>query len=284
MRYSNPPGTSNYFTWFPVGSPSRVQFHPNTACGTTTLTIRNKATAALYYYTPYQPNAAALSNLYGTGDACSSYGNRNFWRMYSDWFGSPTGGSSNPTGNWEAATASLGRISLSGWMLDPDKLRPDRPPRLHRRGVGWRVHGELHSDGCRFHLSRARERPRLRGGHPGPGGQVVVVGVHLRIQRRLRREHLLRVPDGAVPRRVPVRERRGPAGARRRRHRERVGARSRHVGAGSPSGSRRTASSRRTCRSPPARGRTCRGRTPRTERIAGSPRGSRSRWGRLMCA
>lgn len=123
-RYSNPPGTSNYFTWFPVGSPSRVQFHPNTACGTTTLTIRNRATAALYYYTPYQPNAAALSNLYGTGDACSSYGNRNFWRMYSDWFGSPTGGSSNPTGNWESASASLGRVSLSGWMLDPDSFDP----------------------------------------------------------------------------------------------------------------------------------------------------------------
>jgi hypothetical protein len=43
----------------------------------------------LYDYTPYTPNAAALNNLYGTGDACSSYGNRNFWRYYSDWFGNP---------------------------------------------------------------------------------------------------------------------------------------------------------------------------------------------------
>lgn len=123
-RYGNPPGTSNYFTWFPVGSPSRVQFHPNTACGSGVVTIRNKATAALYYYTPYQPNTAALANLYGTGDGCSSYGNRNFWRMYTDWFGSPTGPSSNPTGNWESAAASLGRISLSGWMLDPDSVGP----------------------------------------------------------------------------------------------------------------------------------------------------------------
>lgn len=123
-RYGNPPGTSNYFTWFPVGSPSRVQFHPNTACGSSVVTIKNKATAALYYYTPYQPNAAALANLYGTGDGCSSYGNRNFWRMYTDWFGSPTGPSSNPTGNWESATASLGTISLRGWMLDPDSVDP----------------------------------------------------------------------------------------------------------------------------------------------------------------
>ncbi len=59
-----------------------------TGCGGSTVYIQNKATAALYTYTPYQPNAAALSNLYGSGDGCSAYGNRNFWRVYSDWFGS----------------------------------------------------------------------------------------------------------------------------------------------------------------------------------------------------
>jgi hypothetical protein len=32
-----------------------------------------------------------LSNLYGTGNSCSSYGNRNFWRIYYEWFGNPTG-------------------------------------------------------------------------------------------------------------------------------------------------------------------------------------------------
>ena len=52
--------------------------------------IQNKATAGLYIYTPYQPNAAALSNLYGSGDGCSSYGNRNFWRLFTDWFGPTT--------------------------------------------------------------------------------------------------------------------------------------------------------------------------------------------------
>lgn len=68
-----------------------VQYHPNAGCGGTTVNVRNYATAALYNYTPYQPNAAALANLGGTGDGCSSYGNRNFWRFYNDWFGSPTG-------------------------------------------------------------------------------------------------------------------------------------------------------------------------------------------------
>lgn len=76
------------FRWYPVGAVSNIRFHPNAACGSTPVVIQNRATAALYYYTPYQPNAAAMRNLYGTGDACSAYGNRNFWRMYTDWFGS----------------------------------------------------------------------------------------------------------------------------------------------------------------------------------------------------
>jgi hypothetical protein len=56
-------------------------------CGGADVFIQNKATAALYTYTPYQPNQAALNNLYGTGDNCSAYGNRNFWRVFNDWFG-----------------------------------------------------------------------------------------------------------------------------------------------------------------------------------------------------
>jgi hypothetical protein len=63
-----------------------------TGCGAGSVFIANQATAGLYNYTPYQPNAAAMANLYGTGDACSAYGNRNFWRMFSDWFGNPQAG------------------------------------------------------------------------------------------------------------------------------------------------------------------------------------------------
>ena len=57
-------------------------------CGAGNVYIESKATAALYTYTPYQPNQAALNNMYGTGDRCSAYGNRNFWRVWNDWFGS----------------------------------------------------------------------------------------------------------------------------------------------------------------------------------------------------
>jgi hypothetical protein len=77
------------FTWYPVGQVSNVRYHPNAACGTRSVKIQNRATAALYYYTPYTPNAASLNNLGGTGDSCSSYGNRNFWVFYSNWFGNP---------------------------------------------------------------------------------------------------------------------------------------------------------------------------------------------------
>ena len=63
-----------------------IGYNPNVACGASTVTIADYATAGLYNYTPYQPNTAALSNLYGSGDSCSAYGNRNYWRTFNDWF------------------------------------------------------------------------------------------------------------------------------------------------------------------------------------------------------
>lgn len=66
---------------------NNILYNPSTACGAKSVFINNQATAALYIYTPYTPNDAALANLYGEGDSCSSYGNRNFWRLFTDWFG-----------------------------------------------------------------------------------------------------------------------------------------------------------------------------------------------------
>ncbi|MCM3612818.1 hypothetical protein M3672_00005, partial [Microbacterium enclense] len=75
-------------------------------CGTKRVYIENDATRALYIYTPYTPNQAALDNLYGTGDFCSAYGNRNFWRLYTDWFGNPL---EDPvTGEYAAAWRAVG--------------------------------------------------------------------------------------------------------------------------------------------------------------------------------
>ncbi|WP_143033924.1 cell wall-binding repeat-containing protein [Paramicrobacterium humi] len=78
----------SYFSWFPVGKTVGVQYHPNASCGKKSVYIETKATAALYYYTPYTPNTAALNAGYGTGDTCSSYGNRNFFNYFNAWFGS----------------------------------------------------------------------------------------------------------------------------------------------------------------------------------------------------
>jgi hypothetical protein len=123
VRYSNPPGTSNTYTWYPVGRPVAILYHPDSArCGASAVTIQNKATAALYYYTPYQPNAAALANLRTTGDGCSSYGNRNFWVYYNDYFGDPTTPAGSAYGVLSSVTGTQAGIAYSGWAVIPDAI------------------------------------------------------------------------------------------------------------------------------------------------------------------
>ena len=100
-----------------------IQYHPNSACGASSVNVLNYGTAALYSYTPYQPNASALANLYGTGDACGSYGNRNFWVYYSNWFGSPVG-LVNPIGVVDSLTGIPGHVHVTGWVFDPDTKSP----------------------------------------------------------------------------------------------------------------------------------------------------------------
>lgn len=78
-----------WYTPYVVGT-NYIQYNPNSSCGGTSVIIANRATQALYNYTPYQPNAAALANAYGGGDSCSSYGNRNFFSYFTDWFGPAT--------------------------------------------------------------------------------------------------------------------------------------------------------------------------------------------------
>ena len=66
----------------------QVGYHPDAACGASAVEIRNQATANLYNYTPYQPSDATLADP-DTGDACSAFGNLNFWRIWHRWFGDP---------------------------------------------------------------------------------------------------------------------------------------------------------------------------------------------------
>lgn len=82
-----------------------IQWNPKASCGGSNVYIQNRATAALYIYTPYQPNKAALDAGSGLGDNCSSYGNRNFYNMYKAWFGSPN------------SVAPVGPMFLDYWTV-----------------------------------------------------------------------------------------------------------------------------------------------------------------------
>ena len=114
--YGNPSGS---FTYIALGAYNSIRYSPDASCGSKSVFVQNRATAALYYYTPYTPNTAAMANLYGVGDSCSAYGNRNFWRYFNDWFGT----AANPKFNIESVTSTDGVIRVQGWALDPDSTQ-----------------------------------------------------------------------------------------------------------------------------------------------------------------
>lgn len=123
----------NWYSPYVVGN-NYVAWHPDfwdTAtnswvdrCGGTNVYIENRATQALYSYTPYQPNAAALAAGYGDGDACSSYGNRNFFNYFRDWFGNPTIEGRVYIEQLDSVADIDGKVAKIGFRLNS---RPDYP-------------------------------------------------------------------------------------------------------------------------------------------------------------
>lgn len=90
-RYRIDPGKYHY----QAGETAEVLWNvAQTGCGGAEVHIQNTATASLYNYTPYQPNAASLAAYPSTGDRCSAYGNRNFFYLFVRYFGSTGGGTS----------------------------------------------------------------------------------------------------------------------------------------------------------------------------------------------
>lgn len=75
-----------WYTPYLLGN-NYIQYNPDASCGGSTVNIENRATQALYNYTPYQPNQAALNAGYGTAPPCGTYGNRNFYLYFNEWFG-----------------------------------------------------------------------------------------------------------------------------------------------------------------------------------------------------
>lgn len=80
---NNSPG---WYTPYILGN-NTIRWNPEAVCGSSVVNIENRSTQALYNYTPYRPNQAALNAGYGNGDSCSAYGNRNFYLYFKDWFG-----------------------------------------------------------------------------------------------------------------------------------------------------------------------------------------------------
>ena len=145
--YTNNPTRYGY----QKGRNNNIQYNPNAGCGTSSVYIENQATANLYIYTPYQPNAAALNNMYGTGDSCSAYGNRNFWRMYTDWFGSTSDEAAiNPQGAMAVTINDAGKISIDGWAFDMSN--PYVPANVMLTNNGQQV-GLLSANGPRPELA-----------------------------------------------------------------------------------------------------------------------------------
>ncbi len=114
QRYAKLPNNYQYR----AGRSSNIQYSPTSSCGSSSVFITNQATAGLYNYTPYQPNAAALNNLNGTGDSCSAYGNRNFWRLFNDWFGTTITDFKWATSGYTVLDKTESAI------LDPGQLKP----------------------------------------------------------------------------------------------------------------------------------------------------------------
>lgn len=75
-----------WYTPYELGN-NFVQYSPDGSCGGSVVNIQNRTTQALYNYTPYQPNQAAIDAGWGMAP-CGAYGNRNFSLYFREWFGS----------------------------------------------------------------------------------------------------------------------------------------------------------------------------------------------------
>ncbi|MFS0867871.1 SH3 domain-containing protein, partial [Microbacterium sp. 179-B 1A2 NHS] len=110
--YAKNPTRYNY----KAGQVNTIQWSPTASCGTSKVFIENQATANLYIYTPYRPNVAALAAGYASGDACSAYGNRNFYNYYVQWFAPGASPSTGAPAQVAACTApaSADVVAASG--------------------------------------------------------------------------------------------------------------------------------------------------------------------------
>jgi hypothetical protein len=92
QMYVQRPGLFNYQPY----AANEILYAPGCTAGT--VVIENAATAALYDYTPYQPNESVIAG--STSADCSAFGNYNFWRLWFHWFGDPVADDAAPSRVW----------------------------------------------------------------------------------------------------------------------------------------------------------------------------------------
>lgn len=104
-----------WYTPYVVGN-NYIRYSPTSSCGGSNVNIQNRATQALYNYTPYQPNQGALDAGWGTAP-CGAYGNRNFYLYFVEWFGSTR----TPAYAWAPYSLNIWDESKS-WVMPTDFL------------------------------------------------------------------------------------------------------------------------------------------------------------------
>ena len=116
------------WTNYPVGN-NYVKYHPQDACGGSNVYIANRATSALYRYTPYQPGGTGTyTGSDGKQYSCYSYGNENFFKYFTNWFGdthaiADTSSIYLPDGTYNIKTTASKALSFSNGTNNESSAR-----------------------------------------------------------------------------------------------------------------------------------------------------------------
>lgn len=158
--------TPTWYTPYVLGS-NFIRYSPDASCGGSQVTIQNRATQALYNYTPYQPNQGALDAGWGTA-YCGAYGNRNFHLYFTSWFGSTQDNSPLVSSAVTTSTTSAGvgqPIYVSYTIRNPNNF----PVVLPTVGVSNRLDGSFYDFNITTNVSFAANETKTFNGVFFPG-------------------------------------------------------------------------------------------------------------------
>jgi hypothetical protein len=113
-----------WYTPYVLGN-NYIRYNPNSSCGGSVVNIQNRATQALYNYTPYQPNSDTLSYILDGGTYvssaypdCGAFGNINFFKYFTEWFGLPINLYRIEATPFDSTTDSSGEQGKIGYRLN----------------------------------------------------------------------------------------------------------------------------------------------------------------------